>query len=209
MAVVEKRLSDAISAPLITAYRAGGLGLSILVLGALLMFGGGLLGAGATRLGMMAAGFVVILVPCYFFYVREVRPLHAAERAVDRNSEIVNAVQDSAIALTELAQELQALAFKHADEVTRMIDTVKPIISSVPLLRGVAEHPAIVSTADMAQSIVSVTQQTRQVVNDVQAALITSDATALRGYVEKLQRASQQVSGLLAAPLKHHPAERA
>jgi hypothetical protein len=95
-------LSDALSRPLIGAYRAGGFGLAFLLLGAVLMLLSATLLEGVVTYLIAAAGFALIVVPCWFFWLKEMRPISVAQRRVRENTEMIDAVQAMAVSLTEL-----------------------------------------------------------------------------------------------------------
>ncbi|GIG62574.1 hypothetical protein Lfu02_69460 [Longispora fulva] len=197
--VDERRLSDAVAQPIIAAYRAGGFALALLVLGALLMLSGATLASGVFGYVIVILGFVLVIAPCYFFYVREIRPLTRAQAAGEQSREMLDTIQDVAVMMTELTLQYQALAFKHADKVASAIETVRPIVRSIGFLNKVADHPAVVSTDNLARSIVRVTGNARDVLDDVHAALIASDPTELRKYLAKLQSLKARTVEVLAA----------
>jgi hypothetical protein len=47
-------------------------------------------------------------LPCYFFYVKEIRPISRVQETVGRNAEMIDAVQETAMSMTELTVELQS-----------------------------------------------------------------------------------------------------
>jgi hypothetical protein len=197
----EMRLSDAISQPLISAYRAGGLGLTLLVLGALLMSLAATVLTGAGRYVIVAIGLGLIALPCYFFYVQQIRPIAKAQQAVEQNREMIDTVQDAAVAMTELTLQIQALAFKHAEEVARTFETIRPMLRTVGL-RRIADHSAVIGSDDLARAIVATTGGTRQVLDDLRTALVASDPKTLKKYLAKLETLKAQMVDLLsAAPL--------
>src|SRR5688500_7936957 len=86
-------LSDALSRPLIGAYRVGGFGLAFLLLGAILILLSATLFSGGLTYLIALTGFFLVVVPCYFFWLKEMRPLAVGHRRVQESAEIVDAVQ--------------------------------------------------------------------------------------------------------------------
>jgi hypothetical protein len=114
---------------------------------------------------------------------------------------MIEAAQDTEIAMTKITQQLRALAFKHAEEVAQMIQTVRPLAQRIGLT-GLANNPAIVRTDNMAREIVAVTGGITNVLEDVEAALEVSDPRVLRKYLTKLKGINTQVDDLLAGRRK-------
>jgi hypothetical protein len=147
---------------------------------------------------LVIAGFILVVLPCYFFYVKEIRPISRVQETVGRNAEMIDAVQETAMSMTELTLELQALAFKHADAVASTIEVVRPQIRAIPMVGQIADHPMLVSTEGLAKTIVGITQNIKDVVSDVQTALINSDPRGLKKYLRELEKLNNQVRSLLA-----------
>jgi ABC-type multidrug transport system fused ATPase/permease subunit len=193
-----KSLSDAVMEPITKAYRIGGFGLAFLLLGALLMLTATFVTASSLSYSLVFVGFILVVLPCYFFYVKEIRPISRAQRAVGQSTEMIDAVQETAISMTELALELQALAFKHADKVATALDAVRPQIRAIPVIGKVADHPMLTGADTLSKAIVSTTENVREVVTDIQTALVSSDPRGLRKYLRELDKLKVQVKNLLA-----------
>ena len=199
MSTEVKHLSDAIMEPLTRAYRIGGFGLAFLLLGGLLTLTATFLPRSPLSYLLATTGFLLIAVPCYFFYVKEIRPIARAQRGVIQNREMIDAVQATALSMTELTLEMQALAFKYADQVTHALDIARPQIRAVPLIGRLADHPALTTSDRLSRVIVSTTKKIREVVTDVQAALVASDPSALRKYVDDVNSLRGEITLLLTS----------
>ena len=116
-----KPLSDAISAPIVDAYKAGGLGLTLVFVGTLLLLSTLLFGGSITAYVIGILGALIILTVLYLFYFQSIKPLKDLNDRVKKNQETINTVQQAAIQMTDLAYNLQSLAFKNADEVASFI----------------------------------------------------------------------------------------
>lgn len=190
-------LSDSLAQPLISAYRAGGLGLTFLVLGSLLLaWSGGWL-TDSAKYAVMALGLVLIGLPCWYFYLKDIRPIARAQRAVRQNRETIDAVQSIGLALTELTWELQTLLFKHADEVRRAVAVIRPTIGSIPVV-GPKVDPVLAKTESFSSGVVDLADGVRSVVADVKATLLDPDPAELKKYVAKLNVLESRLHELLA-----------
>jgi|GEM_PF-2487223 len=199
-----KPLSDVISEPLRKAYVAGGFGLTILTLGAVLMLTAFFWQQqGVVRYVILATGIVLVFFTLAYVYFKELRRLARAQAAVKSNKEMLDAIQLTAVELTELVFDLQSLAFKHANEVAQLVTSIRPFLRNVPLLSKIAESEAMGRAESLAQAIVDGTQKTKKVIVDLKQALIESNPTYLKGYIQELQKYKQDVETLLGStPLK-------
>jgi hypothetical protein len=182
-----RRLSDALSEPLMKAYRLGGFGLSFLVLGAVFLAGSAAAPRGFLSYVVAGVGLVLVLVPCYFFYVKEIRPVAAARNTVARESELIDSVQATAVEMTLAAHELQSLALANAREIEEFMGFARPALSRIPLLNKILESPQFKQADWFTASVVAATERSEQVIADIQKALIEADPTRLKKYLGEVR----------------------
>jgi hypothetical protein len=117
-----KRFSDAISNPLEKAYRAGGFGLVLLTLGAILMLTAFFWnGTTVIRYVVLLVGAFLIFFIVAYVYFKEFPRVQQARASVAENKDMIDAIQQSAIELTSIASVLQALAFKNANQIAEFL----------------------------------------------------------------------------------------
>jgi ABC-type multidrug transport system fused ATPase/permease subunit len=197
-AVNVKPLSEAISTPIMAAYKAGGLGLSFLTLGAIMM----LIAFFWNDRGVLAyitlsVGVILIFATLAFFYFKDLRKLVKAQNSIQKNKELIDTIQQTALEMTELAYTLQSLTFKHADQVSTVIQFVRPQLKSLPLIGKYADSPAMLKTETLSVNIVYTTQKVREVINDLEKALIASDPSNLKKYLGQLHEYKIDIQKLL------------
>jgi hypothetical protein len=190
-------LSDAVSSPLTKAYRVGGFGLSFLVLGAILFSAAAVSPRGVLSYFMASVGLLLIAVPCYFFYVKEIRPIASAQRRVAENAELIDAVQDVALATTLAALDIQALAYKYAEEVRDLLQIARPAMERIPLLRKIAQSSQFEQADWLTSAIVEVTERAERIISEIRQALIAADPTELKKYASELEGLRAEVRRLL------------
>jgi len=193
-----KPLSEAIFEPLNRAYKAGGFGLAILSLGALLM----LLAyfwkeEGPFRLLFLFSGLLMVMLPAGFFYLKDIRPLLRAQNSVEQNKELIDSVQRTAIELTELASDLQSLAFKHAKDIGDLVQRVKPLLAIVPGLTKLTESEAFISAERLSIAIVDTTVKAKEVIKNLETALVQSNPAGLKRYLAELSALRGEVERIL------------
>ncbi|GGT29241.1 hypothetical protein GCM10010271_36530 [Streptomyces kurssanovii] len=199
VAEVAKKLSDAISEPLTRAYRVGGFGLAFLLLGALLMLGAIFRHGDTLSYALACVGIILIAVPCYFFYVKEIQPIRKAQQAVDRNKEMIDQIQETALSLMELSLLLQALAFKHSELTAEMIGVIRPKIKAIPVIGKLADGPLLSRPEALGKAIVGATRGSKELLEDINSALQQSDINRLKKYKKKLDRFKRNINRALAA----------
>lgn len=191
-------LSEAVAAPIEKAYRAGGLGLSLLTLGAILMLAAYFTESKSViSLALLGTGTLLIFTVILYFYLSEMNKLVHAKSKIRENKELVDAVQQTAIEATQLSLHLQALAFKHADQMARIIQTVRPLIKGLPLVGKFADNSGLVRAQDLSVAIVETTETLNEIVGDLQSALISSDPRGLKKYLARLEAYKDTVQEVL------------
>ncbi|WJK42237.1 hypothetical protein O7608_07570 [Solwaraspora sp. WMMA2056] len=194
-------LADALAAPLLSAYRAGGFGLAFLLLGALILTGAGIAGRGLVTYVLLSVGIVLVLVPCYFFYVKEIRPIDRARRAVVSNEELINELQEAAVSAAQLGLMLQSVVYKHSHDVNVVLKTTRSQLRRIPfgLAKQIADQPALINADALATSVVTFSERAEEVLRELNAAIVESDAARLRKYIDEADKLKASIRGLLAA----------
>jgi hypothetical protein len=193
-----KHFSDAISDPLIKAYRAGGFGLALLTVGAILMltafFWSGPTGI---RYIVLLVGALLTFFVLAYVYFKEFPRVRRARDRVAANKEMIDAIQQSAIELTGIASDLQALAFKNANQIAEVLTVARPLIRKIPLLGQAADSEAMAKAEGLSLLIVTSTQNARQLIADLQQALIEANPRYLKVHLEDLRRYRGEVNKML------------
>jgi hypothetical protein len=204
-------LSEALSEGITKVYTLGGLALTFVFAGTLLLIIGVIIGTGPVSYLIAGVGATLILVVVALFYQRDIKRLRDARRAVDTNAELIDAVQETAVNMTELAFHLQALAFKYADQIAVLItsqrERVRELASTPPLslVPGVGlladrliDNEYVVRASDLSAAIVKTTESAKTVIEEVNSALVKSDPTALKKYMREIRELDKKVTDLLA-----------
>jgi len=197
---VARPLADALSSPLVDAYRVGGFGLAFLLLGSAMLSGAGLTDTSLVSYILVVAGLILILIPCYFFYIKEVRPIGRARQAVARNEEIINEMQRAAMSTTQLGLMLQAVVYKHSKDVNAVLRTTRAQLRRIPVpfVSGLADQPALTSADTLAQGVLELSEKTEGILGEINSAILESDPTRLKKYVGELEHIKTGIRALLA-----------
>jgi hypothetical protein len=200
-------LSEAIFAPVNRAYQLGGLGLASLSLGAFMMLAVALAVKQVTVLSVAVAvaGFILVMAPCALLYVKEIRPITRLQRNIHENRELIDTVQRAAIEMTEMASDLQALLFKHADQIASTVHMLRPKIHAIPVVGpGLANHHLLANAEDLSATIVRTTRRAKSVIADIEKALVTSDPSNLKIYLGELHQLRDGIEQLLSGGLENN-----
>jgi hypothetical protein len=204
-----KPLSDAIATPILKAYKAGGFGLVFVFVGTLLLLVALFFGEGLPRYIAAAVGTLMIFFVLVLFYFQDIKKLQQASVTINRNAELVDTIQQTAIEMTDLASHLQSLAFKHADEVAVLITQIRerlaqikslPIVSGIPgidKIAAISENKHIVRANDLAASIVKSTETAKEIIKEVRIALVECDPKRLSKYLTELRALDEKTKALL------------
>ena len=194
-----KHVSDSVSAPLLRAYGAGGFGLAFLTLGAILMLTAFFLNQpGPVRYTVLAVGALLTFFTLIYVYVKELLPLKRAQAAAVENKEMIDAIQQAAIELTDLASDFQALAFKNASQIAQVLTEARPILRNIPLIGHVADSELVVQADDLSGLIVSTSQSTREVISNLQKALVEANPSYIKAHLADLANYRGQIGQMLA-----------
>lgn len=197
-----RRFSDAISDPLIKAYQAGEFGLALLTLGAILMLVAFFWDQnGPVRYVVLTVGAVLIFFVVAYVYFKQFPKLKSARSKVVASKEMIDAIQQSAIELTEIASDLQALAFKNATQISDVLSTARPLIRKLPIIGKVADSEAMIKVDGLSKMIVTTTENTRKIIAELQASLIEADPKCLQLHLNDLRRYKSDVKRMLSGQM--------
>jgi hypothetical protein len=189
-------LSASILDPITKAYHVGGLALSMLVLGALLMLTATVVQLQWLTIALVTTGFLLVGVVCCLFFVKELRPLARAQRVTRQNKELIDGIQAASVELTDLALEFQALAFKNSQQINAALTAIIPVVRKIPQIGPkVADSQVVQDSNSLSRQIVDLTQGWGEVVSDLRDALIMPDPAKLRKYIKELTRVRVAVGG--------------
>jgi predicted transcriptional regulator len=196
-----KNLSDAVFGPVNTAYQVGGLALAFLSLGAFVMLAAFFLpGNDNVRYVVVFTGLGLIAMVGTFFYSRQLSPLFKVRKSIRENSELIDAVQATAIELTQLTSDLQKLAFLHAEEVAEALEKIRPVVKQVPFLGAIAESKLMSQADRFAGTITEYSDRTERIVSDLRKAITESNPSLLKTYLSDLQQFRLRVHESLKTP---------
>ena len=152
----------------------------------------------------------MIFLVLILFYFQDIKKLKQDSDSIDRNAELVDTIQQTAIEMTDLASHFQALAFKHANEVALLITQLRerlsqmqslPLLSKIPGIEKIAaisENEHVVRASDLSASIVKSTESAKEIIQEVKISLVECDPKRLTKYLADLRELDKKTKMLLS-----------
>jgi hypothetical protein len=208
-----KLLSEALSEPIVNTYKAGGLGLALLLIGTLLTLVAFFFGPSLFGYAILFVGVFLILVLVFLLYLQGIRPLQHGEAQIKKNEEIVNTVQTSAMDMVDLAGDLNRLTFAHVGDVAAFITQYQQVAEeTLPYVQQVAtlfkipgaheigemvNNKYVLKEKALLASILLTTDRTREILEKIKDALSHSNVEPLKEYQGQVKELSQNLQELL------------
>jgi energy-coupling factor transporter transmembrane protein EcfT len=191
-------LSVQVLGKVVEAWKVGKAALALLVIGALLIlaaFGVALKGSEMMWLSLafLGLGAVLLTFVAYNFYLEAVVPAKRASKILRQNAELLDAVQDAALQLTEIITQMNDFALSHATQIVGNIDTAKDLLALIPGGNRILSADYFTKSDAFVRKIRSVAQQSRALVVDVHDSLAKSDARRLANHVRDLQEVKKAI----------------
>ena len=152
---------------------------------------------GLIRYIVLMIGAILTFFTLAYVYLTEFPRVRRARASVVANKDMIDAIQLSAIELTQLASDLQALAFKNANQIAEVLTVARPLIKKIPLIGHIADSEVMVRAEGLSKVIVTSAQNTRKIIGDLQQALIEANPKYLKIHLEDLRRYRDEVNRLL------------
>jgi hypothetical protein len=190
-------LSVQVLGKVVEAWKVGKAALALLVIGALLIlaaFGVALKGPEMMWLSLafLGLGAVLLTFVAYNFYLEAVVPAKRASKILRQNAELLDAVQDAALQLTDIITQMNDFALSHAMQIVGNIDNAKGLLALISGGNRILSADYFKSDA-FVRKIRSVAQQSRALVVDVHDSLAKSDARRLTKHVRDLQEVKKAI----------------
>jgi uncharacterized protein Yka (UPF0111/DUF47 family) len=119
-------------------------------------------------------------------------------RIIQENKATLDAIQETALELTQVAGGLEAIATKYANMVNSILDTAVPILKSVPLVNEKIVD-VVTEVEEFAENILSICTKADRVIQDVEVGLTTADADKLKVHIGELGNMTQAMRSIIPA----------
>jgi hypothetical protein len=187
----EVKLSEKVLGSVITAWKIGREALTLLVIGTvtiLLAFWLAMVEKQGMAIAFLLAGCAIIGVVAYKFYTDAVIPVVKASKDIKQNAQLMDAVQDAALELTSIIQQLNDYALVNADQIVSAVDQARVVLNLLPGGAKILELEYFKKGERFARGIRSVAAGAVKVTADIQASVTKADAGKIAKHVRELNR---------------------
>jgi hypothetical protein len=191
--LAEVPLSDKTLGTVVKAWKVGGVGLTLLVIGAMTILSAFFI-ALSGRSNWLAIVFLIVgSAPIVFVgvsaYLQVIRPVAGAKKKIEENAAVLDAVQETTLVMAAIVRKFSDYALFHANDIVSDFDAVKAVLSVLPLKLGdkVLKLDYFEKGDDFARAIRAIAERTDTVVDDVREAISKADASRIIQHVRDLK----------------------
>ena len=117
-------------------------------------------------------------------------------RMINENKEMIDSIQEVALGLTDAMGTLHTLTVKYAGIANAILDTLLPIVKSLPIIpKKVTE--LLVNLEAITQKIIDDSQKTSKTITDVNSGLKTGDVAKLKAHSAELKSVTNSLAAIL------------
>ena len=122
--------------------------------------------------------------------------LNDINRMINENKEMIDSIQEVALGLTDAMGTLHTLTVKYAGIANAILDTLLPIVKSLPIIpKKVTE--LLVNLEAITQKIIDDSQKTSKTITDVNSGLKTGDVAKLKAHSAELKSVTNSLAAIL------------
>lgn len=122
--------------------------------------------------------------------------LNDIERMINEHKDMIDAIQEVAINLTDAMGGLHTLTVKYAGIANSILDVLLPIAKSMPIIPKNATE-LLVNLEAVTQKIIDGSAKTSRTITDVNAGLKAGDAAKLKGHANELKSMTNALAAIL------------
>lgn len=117
-------------------------------------------------------------------------------RMIQEHKDMIDAIQEVALELTNSIGSLHTLTVKYAGIANSILDVLLPIVKNLPIIpKNVIDM--LVNLESMTQKIIDNQASTAKTITDVQGGLRSGDVSKIKGHAGELQAVTHAITGIL------------
>ncbi len=122
--------------------------------------------------------------------------LNDINRMIQEHKDMIDAIQEVALELTNSIGSLHTLTVKYAGIANAILDVLLPIARNMPLIpKNVTDM--LVNLESLTQKIIDNQVATSKTITDVQGGLRSGDVSKIKGHAGELQAVTKAITGIL------------
>ncbi len=117
-------------------------------------------------------------------------------RMIQEHKDMIDAIQEVALELTNSIGTLHTLTVKYAGIANSILDALLPIVKGLPIIpKNITDM--LVNLESMTQKIIDNQASTARTITDVQGGLRSGDVSKIKGHAGELQAVTKAITGIL------------
>ena len=122
--------------------------------------------------------------------------LNDISRMIQEHKAMIDAMQETALELTNSIASLHTLTVKYAGIANSILDNLLPIVKNLPIVpKNVTAM--LTNLESVTQKIIDNKDSTARTITDVQAGLRAGDVNRIRGHAGELQKVTRTITSIL------------
>jgi len=117
-------------------------------------------------------------------------------KIIEQHKNMIDSIQEIAMELTNSIGSLHTLTVKYARTANQILDTLLPIVKSLPIVPNNVKQ-LLTNLEAITQKIIDNETSTTKTITDVQSGLRTGDVNKIQGHAGKLQAVSKTLTAML------------
>lgn len=122
--------------------------------------------------------------------------LNDINRMITEHKDMIDAIQEVALELTDSMGTLHTLTVKYAGIANNILDTLLPLIKNLPLIPKKVTS-LLVSLEKITQKIIDNEKKTTKTISEVNTGLKTGDVSKLKGHATELKTVTRTLTSIL------------
>jgi methyl-accepting chemotaxis protein len=122
--------------------------------------------------------------------------LNDINKMINEHKEMIDAIQEVALELTDSMGTLHNLTVKYAGIANNILDALLPIVKGLPIVPKKVKD-LLVNMEAITQNIIDNNQKTSKTIRDVNSGLRTGDVSKLKGHATELKSVTKTLTSIL------------
>lgn len=141
----------------------------------------------------------ILIFACFSFIILNSFRMLQLTQQIKEKLPLLDAFQGVVLQILELTSLTQSFTFKHLVTLQKAVESVIPTIESLPIIGVAARITGLTEATKISGAIVSATDNTQEVVVQLQKAIRSGDLEAINRYASQLEVSMDKLKSALKA----------
>ncbi|MBX9647949.1 MAG: hypothetical protein K2X57_12940 [Xanthobacteraceae bacterium] len=135
------------------------------------------------------------------FYLDAIAPTREARETAENNKALLDAIQSSALQLSNIIREVNDYALFHANDIVAAINSIRTSLKPIPIANKLLDLEQFQKADKFARSVKSYVDKSRTVIAEVEQAISKFDPEMLQRRLKELAGVQSYIEGHLNASI--------